>query len=105
MTERGRLDVFEKVNWANIDDNKIVGSNFPMPDGSKHYIEMSMLHWYWAHFIIEKTELKLEQVAQDALDVIAQAGVPPEEGEFDDLIRIGLMSFGKAWVKSTTGRG
>lgn len=76
-----------------------------MPDGSKHYIEMSMLHWYWAHFISEKGGTTLEQIAQDALDIIAKDGVPVEEDELNDLIRIGLMAYGKQWVKETTGRG
>lgn len=76
-----------------------------MPDGSKHYIEMSMLHWYWAHFIVENTELKLEEIAQDALDVLAGSTGDEPGMTLDELIRYGLMVFGKRWVKNTTGRG
>lgn len=73
-----------------------------MPDGSKYYIEMSMLHWYWAHFIQKHTDMKLEEIAQDALDGKRKY---PEGMSVDESIRYIIMVIAKQWVKSTTGQG
>lgn len=99
------LEDFKDVDWGSpdFDDNKVVGNYLPLPDGTPHYIEMSMLHWYWAWFMVNKADEKLENLTKDILEVIDGAAIDPEE--FDDLLRLGLMTFGKRWVKNTTGRG
>lgn len=99
------LEDFKDVDWDTVDNDKVVGNYIPMPDGSLHYIEMSMLHWYWAYFYVVELKSGLEYFARNALEVKA-ANKSGEEGlSFDELVRHGLMVFGKQWVKETTGRG
>lgn len=102
------MEVFEKVDWGRVDNDRIVGSYIPMPDGSKHYIEMSMLHWYICDFYVTKAEGRLEDIAREVQDILDEPGASPtgEKGlSFDECFQHYLISFAKTWIKDTTGRG
>lgn len=100
------MDAIQKVNWDTVDFKKTLGDYIEMPDGSKRYIEMTMLHWYWLDFMITKNGQTTARVAQHALDVLNET---PElhdnfDEEFAELFRVGIMAYGRNWVKITEGR-
>ncbi|QCI63956.1 hypothetical protein [Phreatobacter stygius] len=97
------MKAIEKVDWETVDFDKVVGDYVPLPDGSQHYIEMDMLHWHVLLFIAERGE-PLEDVAQDALNVIADTPGTNFEEHFDELFKAGIMAFGRQWVLLTTGK-
>jgi hypothetical protein len=97
------MQAIEKVNWDAVDYDKIIGDYLPMPDGSQHYIEMDMLHWYTLDFMSKQRPDAPAKLVKDTLKLLVDAP-DVEEGEFDDLLKIGIMAWGREWIRQTEGR-
>ena len=89
---------FEKVDWDTVDYDKVVGHQVPLPDGSQHFIEMDMLHWYWVEFMQEQGET-IEDVIAEALDILTEE----PDTDLDELIKTGILAWGREWVRITEG--
>lgn len=97
------MQAIENVNWDTVDYDKVIGDYLPMPDGSKHYIEMDMLYWYTLDFMIKQRPDALTTSIRITLDLLREN---PDAGDdyFDELFKIGIMAWGREWIRQTEGR-
>jgi hypothetical protein len=100
------MEVFEKVDWDNVDYQKIVGSYVPLPDGRKQYVELSMLHWSWIDFCEKEAETTIEELVAPVVQTLEEENEPPETWDetFQFVLSAGILAFAKAWIKDSTGR-
>lgn len=99
------MEVFEKVNWEAIDDEKIVGSYVPLPDGRKQYVELSMLCWYWLHFCEKHADMPVSEFVEGTIQTLKEVGEPEESWDeaFQFGLTVAILTFAKGWVRATTG--
>ena len=89
------------TDWDNADLDQMVGENIVMPDGSRHYIEMSMVHWYALEFMMRRGHTT-QSIAEDMNRIIREHDGGPED--FDDLFRTAVFSYLSARVESEQKR-
>jgi elongation factor P--beta-lysine ligase len=88
------------VNWDTVDYDKKVADYINMPDGTQRVIEMTMLHWYIVSFMTEHGYTPLSDLIND---IVEELNADPEadfEEEFDDLLRLAIMTWGRTWIEN-----
>lgn len=93
------MSAIEKVDWDTVDFDLVVGDYIEMPDGTQHYIEMTMLHWYWLDFMGQQ-EVSVQEAVKMAENVLKDC----PDANFDDVLRLGLLAWGREWTLQTEGR-
>jgi hypothetical protein len=93
------MEAISKVDWDTVDYDKIIGDYLIFAGGTRHYIEMDMLHWYWLQFMLRKGQT-VDNIARHAREVMAEC----PGSDFDELVRAGILAYGREWVRLTEGR-
>jgi hypothetical protein len=94
------MNAILKVNWDTVDYDKAVADTIDMPDGTQRVIEMTMLHWYIVSFMTEHGHTALSELIADVVEELNEDPEADFEEEFDDLLRLAIMTWGRTWIEN-----
>ncbi len=79
--------------------DQVVGDHFKMPDGSKIYIELTLLHWYWIERH-EKRGTSAGELIANLLDYFEDNQIEYEPEFFCEAFRQRLIAGGQGTIRS-----
>jgi hypothetical protein len=86
------MEAISKVDWDTIDYDKAIGDYLVFADGTRHYIEMDMQHWYWRKFLLRKGQ-KVDNIARHAREVMTECS----GYDSDEMVRASILAL---WAAS-----